>query len=99
VVAGLLDLYEAGGGTQWLQWAVQLQVSRGQGTPGMTTCNAQPLDCTATVMLSGLVYLALAAGRHEGKASPWLRPLHQGNRDLHLLVKHLTIKSHTAYIG
>jgi uncharacterized protein YyaL (SSP411 family) len=25
LIAGLLDLYEAGGGLGWLQWAVQLQ--------------------------------------------------------------------------
>jgi uncharacterized protein YyaL (SSP411 family) len=25
LIAGLLDLYEAGGGLQWLQWAVELQ--------------------------------------------------------------------------
>ncbi len=27
MVAGLLDLYGAGGGTQWLAWAQQLQVA------------------------------------------------------------------------
>jgi uncharacterized protein YyaL (SSP411 family) len=25
LISGLLDLYEAGGGLSWLQWAVQLQ--------------------------------------------------------------------------
>lgn len=27
LIAGLLDLYEAGGGHQWLEWALQLQDS------------------------------------------------------------------------
>ncbi len=27
MIAGLLDLYEAGGGTEWLNWAAQLQES------------------------------------------------------------------------
>lgn len=27
LIAGLLDLYECGGGLQWLQWAVELQAT------------------------------------------------------------------------
>lgn len=30
MVRGLLDLYEAGGGTEWLRWALDLQATMDQ---------------------------------------------------------------------